>query len=965
MTLVEQRQPQTRSELTLIAKAKAARIEFLRDRDLYEGSLFEFVKAAWSSIEGSEFKSCFAIENLCDHLECVTTGRIPRFLANLPPRTGKTAITSVCWPAWVWIQTQSSFLSGPRVKFLCASYNSALSLTHSNAMRQLIMSPFYQKYWGDRFTLREDQNSQSNFANSLGGVRRSTSVGGTLLGLGGDCIVIDDPANAETEKVIETDADRKKVASWFQEVRSTRLNDPKQTAIVVIMQRLHQEDLSGVILDSDDEDWVHYCVPMEWDEIRRTSTIVLPQYDYGDEKPEPWTDPRTEEGELMWPERFGPVEVERMKSIMGPYLAAGRLQQAPVPKGGGIIMRDWWRTWDQVEARSYGLEWSPTLKEFPPFELVVGSLDTSYGEKQENDFNALTIWGIWIDRNRNRRAMLMFGWAKRLKLNGIILKPEPGEPTHVFKERQKKEWGLIEWVADTCKRYKVKRLLIEDKTRGRDVANEINRLYARENWGVELINPVKDKVSRAHGVVPLFTDNCVWAPNTKWAEDTIVECANFPKGAHDDRLDTCLTADVGIVTAKGVVKVSEIKCGDLVLTHLGKWRPVTRTTSRLSDHYFRVKAKGMEAITITGEHPALTMQVRCPQFEAKEFAGLSWKPVKELKKRPTYEFSRLGKKVRSQRRVNHDALVVPTFHETTGSSVDLASFWNDGSALFDEKTIVKKRMPRKADRINRFITLDHEAGWAFGLYAAEGCLGKNVHIIWSCDKAALERVQRWILAAFGRLVSIKCGDGCYRLTFPSVVAVPLFAEFGRLAENKIVPQRMISAPLDFIRGFVDGFAHGDGHTRNGRTTLTSTSRSLLWGLRIMLARLGVPSVGGLSKAAGTRTILGHQSVCLTSYRLDYSDRSTGTAVIGGGYIGTHIETFERVDEPVTVYNISVAEDESYVTVGGTVHNCTQFLNWARENEILIRADEMTSALEDQMRPKPKNDSVADHYGVSG
>ena len=77
------------------------------------------------------------------------------------------------------------------------------------------------------------------------------------------------------------------------------------------------------------------------------------------------------------------------------------------PKGGGIIKREWWQPWDEEEARRYGLEWNGALKEYPLFSLVVGSLDTSYGERQENDYNALTIWGVWIDRNKNRRAMLM------------------------------------------------------------------------------------------------------------------------------------------------------------------------------------------------------------------------------------------------------------------------------------------------------------------------------------------------------------------------------------------------------------------------------------------------------------------------------------------------------------------------------------------------------------------------------
>lgn len=514
-------------------------------------------------------------EGIC---RCLTVeGPSPTFSAN-DIAVHNTTIASICWIAWTWAQSDITFLSGPQVRFLCGSYNSELSLRIANKCRRLIESPWYQKYWGDRFKIASDQNSKSQFDTTAGGSRIATSVHGSLLGLGGDIICIDDPHNTETEKVIETDTDRKVVASWFQEVRSTRLNNPKLTAIVLVMQRLHEEDLSGVILDSDDEDWTHLMIPMEFDPSRRTPTVVLPQYDYeGD--PEPWTDPRTEEGELMWPERFGHVEVNRMKSIMGPYLAAGRLQQAPVPKGGGILMQDWWQLWDQTEARSYGLEWSPTLKEFPPFELVCGSLDTNYGEKEENDFNALTIWGIWIDRNRNRRGMLMYGWAKRLKLNGTVLAQEPGEPVHIFKERQKKEWGLVEWVADTCKRYKVQRLLIEDKTRGRDVANEINRLYAREKWGVQLINPVKDKVSRTHGVVPLFTDGCIWAPHTTWSQAVIKQSSSFPKGAHDDLHDT-VTQFINWARENEIL----VRADEMTASLEDQMRPKPKADS-VADHY--------------------------------------------------------------------------------------------------------------------------------------------------------------------------------------------------------------------------------------------------------------------------------------------------------------------------------------------------------------------------------------------
>ena len=400
-------------------------------------------------------------------------------------------------------------------------------------MRRLLASPWYQKFWGHRFMLTDDQNSKGHFDTTKGGSRISTSVGGSLLGLGGDVICIDDPHAAETEKKVETDADRLKVASWWREIHSTRLNDPKRSAIVVVMQRLHESDLSGIILDSD-EDWCHLMIPMRHDETRHCVTVRLPQY----EDDEPWEDPRTVDGELMWPERFGEAEVRNLESALGPYMASGRLQQSPTPKGGGIIKREWWQPWDEEEARRYGLEWNGALKEYPLFSLVVGSLDTSYGERQENDYNALTIWGIWIDRNGNRRAMLMFAWNKRLPFHGKVVSALPGEAKVDFDARQKEAWGLVEWVADTCKRYKVHRLLIEDKTRGRDVAQEINRLYARENWGVELINPVGDKVSRTHSVVPLFADGVVWAPDTRWADFVISQSASFPKSDFDDAHDT-------------------------------------------------------------------------------------------------------------------------------------------------------------------------------------------------------------------------------------------------------------------------------------------------------------------------------------------------------------------------------------------------------------------------------------------
>lgn len=507
----------------------------VEEREACEASLSEFLAAAWQYIDPSPYQTCYAIDAMADHLEAVISGDIPRLLMNVPPRCSKTSLVSIAFPAWVWAQTDTSYLAGPQVQFLCASYGHTLSLDSSNKCRRLITSPWYQERWGGRFSFRHDQDTKFHFENDKGGARIATSVGGSLLGLGGAILLADDLNNTEQ---VESEAERETVAQFWQEFHTTRLNDPKQSAIVVIQQRLHERDVSGLILEKvekGDEDWVLLRIPMRYESGYKYTTVVLPQYD----SDEPWDDPRTEDGELMWPERFGEAEVRNLENGLGPYLAAGRLQQRPAPKGGGILQREWWQPWDHIEAQKYGLEWKANRRDYPEFELVIASLDTAYGEKEENDFNALTIWGIFLDTNGNRRALLAYGWTKRLPLNGKIIAQRHGEADLQFKERQQEAWGLTEWIADTCRRYKVQRLLIENKTRGVDVANELRRLYARNNWGIQLVNPVKDKVSRAHSVVPLFTDGSIYAPVDRlWCANIINSCAIFPKGEHDDDVDS-------------------------------------------------------------------------------------------------------------------------------------------------------------------------------------------------------------------------------------------------------------------------------------------------------------------------------------------------------------------------------------------------------------------------------------------
>lgn len=532
--------PRVQSRDTLAdLKKKIERLKILETREDCQDSLRYFVEQAWPHVDSSPFMSCFTIDAICDHLEACLLGQIPRLLINVPPRCAKTTIVSIMFPAWVWLrfhENMTSPLSGPQTKFLCASYSDKLTLLSSNAFRRLVKSEWYSSLFSELRFMR-DQDAKGHMDNNKGGSRQSTSVGGSLLGLGGTYLIGDDLNNTETEKLVETGADRVKAAAFWNEFRSTRRNDPREGhfCVINVQQRVHEEDVSGSWLSAE-EDVTHLMIPMRHDPQRHCVTIKLPQY----EDEAPWEDPRDADSEdLMWPERFGEFEVHNLEKALGPIASAGRLQQSPKAKGGNIIQREYWKLWGPEEARKYGLQWDAERREFPTMELVIASLDTAQKEKEENDYNAFTVWGIFLDSARNRRAMLMYAWQKRLPLNGREIEAFPNELPVAFKKRREQSWGLVQWVADGCRRYKVKRLLIEDKTRGHDVANEIRRQYARENWGVQLLNPVGDKVSRAHMTVPLFTDDCVYAPDTKWADLVITNCESFPKAAHDDLMDSC------------------------------------------------------------------------------------------------------------------------------------------------------------------------------------------------------------------------------------------------------------------------------------------------------------------------------------------------------------------------------------------------------------------------------------------
>ena len=267
----------------------------------------------------------------------------------------------------------------PSTRYVTASYSQDLTIRDNRRCRSLIKGESYQERWGDRFQISADQDAKVRFDNDHTGFKIATSVGGLGTGERGDRFIIDDPHNVKDG---ESDAKREAAILWFTETVTSRMNDPEKSAIIVIMQRIHERDVSGIIM-ARNLGYEHLMLPMEYEPERASYTRVKPSWTSGqptkvrwqplkgyfkalaEETPEEaaeavkaespvverWCqDQRTEEGELLWEERFPAHTVARDRKAAGEYAFAGQYQQRPSPRGGALFQRDWFEVVDAAPA---------------------------------------------------------------------------------------------------------------------------------------------------------------------------------------------------------------------------------------------------------------------------------------------------------------------------------------------------------------------------------------------------------------------------------------------------------------------------------------------------------------------------------------------------------------------------------------------------------------------------------------
>jgi predicted phage terminase large subunit-like protein len=320
------------------------------DRAIARQSFAGFVRAAWHVLEPtSELKWGWSLDAICEHLEAVTNGEVKKLLINVPPGCMKSLLTGVFWPAWEWGPK-----GRPGLRYLGTAHKQDLGVRDNLKCRRLIQSEWYQERWPMKLT--SDQNAKTKFENEHTGFREAMAFT-SLTGSRGDRVLLDDPLSVDHAN---SEADLKAAEITFTEALPTRVNND-ESAIVVIMQRLNEKDTSGIILKRE-LGYVHLCLPMRFEAERKCMTSIG------------FEDPRTVDGELLFPERFPEETVVSLEKTMGSYAAAGQLQQRPAPREGGMFKRAWFpvvraipagtrflRGWDLAATEGAG-DWTAGVK---------------------------------------------------------------------------------------------------------------------------------------------------------------------------------------------------------------------------------------------------------------------------------------------------------------------------------------------------------------------------------------------------------------------------------------------------------------------------------------------------------------------------------------------------------------------------------------------------------------------------
>ena len=425
-------------------------------------------KAFQSTNPGTLFQGNWHIDAIAAYLEACSKGEITRLIINMPPRALKSLCVSVAWPAWV-------LGKDPSTRVIVASYAQSLSLKHSLDCRLIMQSSWYQELFPE-VEIAKDQNEKSKFTTTKRGFRFATSVGGTLTGEGGDILILDDPHNPTQAA---SSVKRKSTLDWFDQTFLSRLDNKHKGVVVVVMQRLHPNDLTGYIKEKKGGFWQLLELP-----------AIAESRQFIEVNNKSW---ERNVGEVLHPQREDAKILERTKEEMGSYAFSAQYQQKPVPEEGGLIKPIWIERFDSLPS---------------DYDRIIQSWDTAIKVNEISDYSVCSCW---------------MQISHTYYLVDLV--------------RDRFEYPLLKKVViQYAQKWNVDTILIEDKASGQSLAQD---LHAETSLPVVPICPKGDKITRVAAISSLFESGRVYFPkNASWLAELESELYAFPSVQHDDQADS-------------------------------------------------------------------------------------------------------------------------------------------------------------------------------------------------------------------------------------------------------------------------------------------------------------------------------------------------------------------------------------------------------------------------------------------
>jgi predicted phage terminase large subunit-like protein len=491
-----------RKRIVALALMERERRAKARHKQLLEDNLAEFFKEAWKVLEpGRDLEWAWHYEMLAEYLRPVrdklfkhTFGQDKLgIIINVPPRTAKSSFVTIAFPVWCWIVK-------PQMRFSCYSYSNELSTEHSIKRRKLIQSDWFQNLWGDRFSLASDQNLKTHFDNNKTGQMISTSVGGTATGKGGDVLILDDPLNPDQAA---SDTERPAVNKWIDNTLRSRMNDMANDIMIVVMQRLHEQDPTGYLMEQNGSGIIHVSIPLECEGVKTPDGLMPVHYEF----PVSHRIVTMQPGQILMPAKFPSAAVEALKILRLTW--AGQFQQRPAPLEGNMIKRKDFRFYGGLDSET-GIVDAPLPARFD-FTLV--SCDAAFKDLDTSDFVCVLSVGV----AGSRRYIL-----------DLVLKHLDAKATELEINRQRLN----------CRASVV---LIEDKANGSAIIKSLRYKVP----GIVAVNPEGGKMSRMFAASgEMQSNNWYMDRNAAWTEPFVTSMCTFPNAKNDDDVDAWTQACV-------------------------------------------------------------------------------------------------------------------------------------------------------------------------------------------------------------------------------------------------------------------------------------------------------------------------------------------------------------------------------------------------------------------------------------